>query len=605
MRGTNPGATLPLALFAALSSLTSLGCLAAGAPAPPSKPAVVFPSRDELARIPSQEPRAEAFGVDDVAVETWSFESQASTDAAAYEDSSPWGDVVRDLVKAHPASLTPSSPLKCAAQELARFHAKNGALPTESLRRFMAARCGAVSAGIAPIVLSVTAARVAPDAELAPKAREAFDRHLVGKYARGHYLLGVASAREGQRTSAVAVLARDEAKLEPGSLTVDASRRVTLRGEARGEYEGIVAMVNRGQVGTAPCVADRQVSAPPFAVTCELAPGDSFAWVEVLGRRKGELLLHELAETLINEGDRSAIEYTAHHAGPATPVKGAADFSRALVEGLNRVRAGAKMAPLVLAPEQSAENARLAGTLVDAMIVDEAGVSNRAAIGLLAGWDVKGLIRNGSFFLAAVGTSDATAWLDFALELPIGRSSLLDPSMRLVAVGPTIPAGGKALGAAVTAYALFDSDDHSADATKFFQRVVAARAARGLPAPTRVQAPPEMGAELARIARQGRAPMDALQASMQLAVERTGRGVHGYTLETNDLRSRPGARAAAQAGALADDDRCVAPPRRGRRVGSVRRDGGGARRERGHDGVAGRAPEPCRGPRPPLGPCPP
>jgi hypothetical protein len=43
-----------LALFAALESLASAGCLAAGAPAPPSKPAVVFPSRDELARIPSQ-----------------------------------------------------------------------------------------------------------------------------------------------------------------------------------------------------------------------------------------------------------------------------------------------------------------------------------------------------------------------------------------------------------------------------------------------------------------------------------------------------------------------------------------------------------------------
>jgi hypothetical protein len=29
--------------------------------------------------------------------------------------------------------------------------------------------------------------------------------------------------------------------------------------------------------------------------------------------------------------------------------------------------------------------------------------------------------------------------------------------------------------------------------------------------------------------------MDALQATMQVAVARTGQGVHGYTLETNDL----------------------------------------------------------------------
>ena len=37
----------------------------------------------------------------------------------------------------------------------------------------------------------------------------------------------------------------------------------------------------------------------------------------------------------------------------------------------------------------------------------------------MAGWDVAGLIRNGRFFLNTVGTSDATAWLDFALETDV------------------------------------------------------------------------------------------------------------------------------------------------------------------------------------------
>ena len=107
--------------------------------------------------------------------------------------------------------------------------------------------------------------------------------------------------------------------------------------------------------------------------------------------------------------------------------------------------------------------------------------------------------------------------------------------MRLVAVGPALPQGGGALGAAVTTYALFDSDDHAAEATRFFQRVAAARTARGLPAPVRVPGLGEMDAELARVAREGTPPMAALQATMQLAVARTGQGVHGYTLETNDL----------------------------------------------------------------------
>ena len=532
MRGTTIAASVAVALSLGLACL---GCAAAGGPAAASKPAVVFPSRDEIARIPGREPRAEAFGMEDVAVETWSFESQASSDAAAYDDTSPWGDVVRELVKSHPASLTPSAPLKCAAEELARFHAKNGGMPNESLRRFVAARCGAVSSGITPVFLSVTSPRPVPDAELAPKARDGFAKRLGDKVATGHYLLGVGAAHDGQRTSAVAVLARDEAKLEPGALTVDANRRVTLRGAARGDFQEIGALINRGDVSTERCRPDPQVKAPRFALTCELAAGDPFAWVEILGRKQGELLLHSLAETIVNEGDRSAIAYTARHVGPAARVTGAADFSRAMVDGLNRVRTGAHMAPLALDAQQSAENTRLAGTLVDAMIGSDDAVTNRAAIGLMAGWDVKGLIRNGHFFLSVVGTSDATAWLDFALERPIGRSSLLDPSMRVVAVGPAIPQGGGALGAAVTAYAMFESEDHSADATRFFQRIAAARTARGLPPPARVQGLGEMDAELARVATAGEAPMDALQATMQVAVARTGQGVHGYTLETNDL----------------------------------------------------------------------
>ena len=44
-----------------------------------------------------------------------------------------------------------------------------------------------------------------------------------------------------------------------------------------------------------------------------------------------------------------------------------------------------------------------------------------------------------------------------------------------------------------------------------------------------------MDAELGRVAREGVSPMEALQATMQVAVARTGQGVHGYTLETNDL----------------------------------------------------------------------
>jgi len=515
--------------------MASLGC-AGSMGAPASKPAVVFPSRDEIARLPSLPPRAEAFGKDALPVDAWGFEAQAASDAAAYDDPSPWGNVVRELVKGHEANVTPSTAMRCAAEELARFHLKNAAMPTESLRRFTVARCGSIATAISPLFYTVTTPGPVKDEDLADKALAAFAKHFGDRLGSGHHLLGVAARRDAKHATIVAVLAQDEARLEPGTFGVGPDRRVTLRGAARGAFTEIGAMVNRGDVGTASCVADPQVKAPRFALTCELGAHDAFAWVEMFGRKQGQLLVHELGETLIHEGDGSAIAYSARHVGPPAPVTGPADFTRALLDRLNHVRTGAHMEPLALAPDQSTENTRLAGTLIDASSGGDDETANRAAIGLMAGWDVRGLVRNGSFFLAAVGpTTDATAWLDFALERPMGRMTLLDPGSRQIAIGPALPPGGGALGAAVTTYAMFGSEDHTGDADRFFHRIVAARAAHGLPPPVRLPAPEPMSAELASVLRQGKAPMDALNASMHAAVESTGQGVRGYVLETNDL----------------------------------------------------------------------
>jgi len=510
-----------------------VGCATSGTQ---STPAVVFPSRTELASIPSQPARVEAFGTSDVPVDTWTFDTPVPGDGAEHDAAGAWGQVARELQGAHATTTVLSAALQCTARELARFYADKRAMPTDSLRRFMAARCGAATSGPSPLVWGLEGAAGMPDEAIAARAREAMAPALASRLGHGHHLLGVDGFRDAKGAYVVAVTSEDVARLEPGSLAVGADRRVVLRGASRDELETISALINRGDAGTAPCEADPRVKSPRFALTCELAPGDAFAWVEVLGRRKGQLLMRELLEALVHEGDGSGIEYAARHVGAPAPVTSNASFTSALVDRLNGVRAAAHLPTLALAPKQSAENARLAGTLIDASLTDDDGVADRAAIGLMAGWEVAGLIRSGNFFLAAVGpTSDATAWLDFALERPMGRSMLLDPAVRQIAVGPAIPPGGGALGAAVTTYAMFESDDHSADATALFRRIAAARAARGLPAPVRVQGLGEMDAELARVSKAGQSPMAALEASMQVAVARTGHGVRGWVYETSDL----------------------------------------------------------------------
>jgi hypothetical protein len=497
-----------------------------------------------VAEIPGRAPRVEAFRTGDVRADSWTFETPAAGPGAPYDDPSPWGDFLRERVGAHPATASLSQPLRCAAQEIARFHRAQhasgaGGLPAESLRRFMVARCGGTEPMVTPAVWTVEAPRAVTDVALLEHVRSAIGKQIdaqLSSSAAGHQSVGLALTRDDRGASVVVLFAPDEARLEPGPRRVDGQRRITLRGAARGDFVELDAMINRGPLGFAQCDADPTVKAPRFAVTCTLAEGDAFDWVEILGRKKGLYLSHTVADVLVTAGDESAVQYVAHHYGEPTPVATPDAFRAAIVAGVNRVRASGHMAPVVLAPKQSAENTRLAGTLIDASLSSDDPTADRAAIGLLAGWGVEGLIQNGSLWLGAVApTRDATAWLDFALERPLGRMALLDPAARRIAVGPAVPEGAEALGAVVTTYTLFESPDHAADTARFVERLAQARVARGLPAPVRVAAFDEMTEATARVFRGEESSREALDDMLAGAAARVGASVQGYVFETNDL----------------------------------------------------------------------
>jgi hypothetical protein len=217
----------------------------------------------------------------------------------------------------------------------------------------------------------------------------------------------------------------------------------------------------------------------------------------------------------------------------ATP----ADFTQALVDRVNGVRRVAKMPALALAAKQSAENERLTGTLLDAAVGHDDGSADKAAIGLLAGWDVDGgMIRSGGFFLGAVApTHDVLTWLESAVERPSGRLTFLDPQSRVIAVGPSIPEGASGLGAAVTTYSLFDSEDHTADEALLLRRIDAARVARGVSPSVHVRPSDDMREASARVLHDQLTPRGALNEILAAAASDNNVGAYGFVLETNDL----------------------------------------------------------------------
>jgi hypothetical protein len=135
-----------------------------------------------------------------------------------------------------------------------------------------------------------------------------------------------------------------------------------------------------------------------------------------------------------------------------------------------------------------------------------------------------------------VGPSrDATVWLDFALERPFGRTVLLDPDARRIAIGPAMPGGAAGIGAVVTTYSLFDGSDHAPEARRMAERAAALRAKLHL-APLRlVDGGSEVGDILKRVVANEIEPSAATRAAMRVVAQRVSGTVSGFYVEANDL----------------------------------------------------------------------
>jgi hypothetical protein len=190
----------------------------------PSKPVVVFPTRAELAQLPAEAPRVDAFGTSDIAADTWTIEG-AATGEVPYDDPSPVGSFVRELQSPRGATVRLSIPLRCASSEFARFFLKHRGLPTDSLRRFIVARCGGDAPLAMPVIWGAQSAASISDAELVSRARADITLRLGKELDCGNHELGMAMVREKGQAAIVVVTAPKSVELEPGSRVVDATGR--------------------------------------------------------------------------------------------------------------------------------------------------------------------------------------------------------------------------------------------------------------------------------------------------------------------------------------------------------------------------------------------
>jgi hypothetical protein len=512
-----------MAAWAAIAAALGGGCIqGAGASAgAEATPVARFPSRGDLQKVAVRPATPEA-RPDMAPADHWSIKTAIPAPGSAYPNVSASDRMLAELRKGQssPARLAPE--LRCAGEETARFYVEKGAYPEDALRQYLLLRCGSTLATESVQMLSTTASDAIPqttlDAGLAPSARQ-----LAMRLLESGTEVGIGFARGHGRAALVGFSGTALGRL----------------GEVAPDAVAAIGFANQGALGVARCEPDLSVTLPSFRLSCPFAADDAQTRIEISTRRTGQVLVHQSLQLLVRRTTDAGLEYEARPYGAVESAPSPEAFRRALVAGLNEARRDAGARPLALEENESRDSDQLIAQFFDSSLHGHDEDADTVALGLLAGWDVGGAIRDGGFFSAiAAGSRSPGRWLTEALGSPLGRWSLLDANRARVAIGSALvaPMGAMAL---VTTYAFFESSDHRADEDAVFEGLARARKARGVAPPTRAPRDAQLERALSAVMINAASSGAALRQVMQHLATDQHRSVEGWTLETSDIQSIP------------------------------------------------------------------
>ncbi len=492
------------------------------------KPVSHFPTRREFeARAGSATPPAATTLPPVVSVEQWNIETPAPEAGAPYGQDTLWDRV---LVEATAGKRSrPSSALRCAAQESARVCVNAGGYPDDQLRRYLVARCGGTQAMVDLGTLYALVPNQVPEARVETEFRAGV-RQLIEQVGATKDEIGLGYGRgNGQVCFAVYGSTRT-ASLDPVSPRFE-GERIELSGTLPSDTAYALGLVTRGEFGVRRCEPDRSVVAPRFKVVCPIAQQDELAMVEIGGRRSRDMLWNVALRWLVRKSDAVGLLYQPRAAQGAD----SADFALTLQGTINDIRRRVGRRALLLEPTQSQTNRELAAYLEGAVRAGNWSLLELGSLTMLAGWDVRAMIRNAGIYWATLGhVSSARRWLDYTLESPFGRWVLLDPDMSRLAVGAA-RVGESGTVAVVTTYAVFDSPDHSADEDAVFKELTELRKARGLAEPRRLPRGQLLTEALVSVAQHKQSVDNAVPQLVQEVSQRSGDSISGWAVETNSL----------------------------------------------------------------------
>lgn len=500
-----------------------------------------FPSPARLAQIESRPAAIPELNVGEIPQAGWRFEAQQGTinpDEPFQPRTSFEVAFATDLGQARPGvHLTRA--LACVAREAGRFQLEAQGAPPSNLQQFIIAACGAVVPQVGMHWLGGPVPDTATDDDVLARWREQMKADMVAHLPDRATDAGFWYGRAHGRTIAIMAYATSRVRWKTLTAVANEQGDATFEGELVEASAYVTGYSNQGRVGVTPCTIDPSVPRPRFRAVCHIDVDDDVTWVQFLNAPPKRVLGVPFAQTLLRHTADRPLVFSPHPYMRPHAVTTAEEFATVAIAGLNDVRVQAGLRPVQLAAAESARAMRLCDHFWAATLARGTGneESNEIALGLLAGWEMQGLIRDGRFTsMLTPRTRDVARWLDAALTSPVSRAALLAPEIEAVSLGAVLFPNGQGLGAVVTGYRLYHGDDHSADVKQLYARLLAARKPLGLGMPMRLaDMQDEMKADLARLQTGQWQSRDALNASLEAAVRRFGASMRGYVIETTSL----------------------------------------------------------------------
>lgn len=497
-----------------------------------------FPEKAELEQLKTTPPPSSLFE-DDQTVEPESWEAMgplSDADRAALEQS-PWHKALMEVVSKRPGGLVSVSPeAECAAREYAKFAEVHRAHPVRELGEFLIGQCGATDPGASTHILFGDLLADADEAQVFERWKKSIGEILESDLLSGHRQVGVAFVREGNRGGFAIVSLKRTGYLDQKPV-IDAEGKVTLSGEVLEPAANIDAVATRGEFATVECVSAADVRPPKFRFTCALDPKDAVARVDILGVPAGRILGHTAADVWLSPAGAMPKLWKRPQLS-AVPAAANASSIDQLAAAVNAVRAAAGLKPVELELQESKSAAEVAPYYFGALTgsVNEA-YADIVVLGLMAGWDVQGIISKGGFTAGyARGDLSVASLIASAVERPRGRAVLMDPDAKKIAIGALVDPEKKGIAATFTTYRVFETATLAEDALKVREALQKPRAEKGLPPTLALPAAQEpVASALTRVAHGELSSATAMQRAMQDTVSITNKGVKGWRLEVSNF----------------------------------------------------------------------